>query len=146
MSAKIIQPVCSSDRSFTILDTRAPHFGHPATSFWTTGLYNSFMGLMGPIGLIGLIGVLDFSPVRFVRSVRCSPPFWTPFSLILDTPSAECFHGTYGCPGLLPCPFCPSCPHFGHSGHTSAKFFLTTKTQRHKEILFFILDTHFGHI
>ena len=70
MSAKIIQPACSSHRSFTILDTRAPHFGHPATSFWTTGLYNSFMGLMGPIGPMGLMGVLDFSPVRFARRVR----------------------------------------------------------------------------
>ena len=96
MSAKIIQPVCPDDRSFTILDARAPHFGHPATSFWTTGLYNSFMGLMGPIGLIGLIGVLDFSPVRFVRSVRCGPPFWTPFSLILDTLSAYFFMGLMG--------------------------------------------------
>ena len=62
---------------YLILDTRLPHFGHPSTSFWTPVLYNFFMG---PIGLIGHMGVLNFSPVR---SVRCSPPFWTPVRITL---------------------------------------------------------------
>ena len=66
----------SREAGSPILDTLYANFGHLSAYF--------FMGLMG---------VLDFSPVRFVRSVRCSPPFWTPVTLPAfagDTRPAQC--------------------------------------------------------
>ena len=127
------------------------HFGHLSPSFWTPIVQNhfktvsrtkarrheeiilfildispaySFMGLMGPIGTMGLMGVLDFSPVRFVRFVRCSPPFWTPCTLILDTSTVFCFHNFSRLSSFSRFPLPRSgLPHFGQFGHYCAEPF-----------------------